>query len=89
LLDTGWICLCPNFENREICYKQVRSGYGSHYIIVLDLRKIIGGGFFVTAFILNIREGEKDRSLIIIGSKKAYFCSKTIVNNKTFLITLS
>ena len=52
----------------RICYKQVKSGYGSQYIIVLDLRKIIGGVFFVTVFIdLNIRECEKD------GSRNCWF----------------
>ena len=52
----------------RICYKQVKSGYGSQYIIVLDLRKIIGGAFFRNSVnSLNIRECEKD------GSRNCWF----------------
>jgi DcmR-like sensory protein len=44
-----------------------------------SVRKILSGGFH------DVGKNEKDGSLVIVDSKKAYFGSKTIVDIKTFV----
>jgi MEDS: MEthanogen/methylotroph, DcmR Sensory domain len=50
-----------------------------------SVRKILSGGFHDVISSLDIGKNEKDGSLVIVDSKKAYFGSKTIVDIKTFV----
>jgi len=50
-----------------------------------SVRKILSGGFHDAISSLDIGKNEKDGSLVIVDSKKAYFGSKTIVDIKTFV----
>ena len=50
-----------------------------------SVRKILSGSFHDAISSLDIGKNEKDGSLVIVDSKKAYFGSKTIVDIKTFV----
>jgi MEDS: MEthanogen/methylotroph, DcmR Sensory domain len=50
-----------------------------------SVRKILSGGFHDAISSLDVGKNEKDGSLVIVDSKKAYFGSKTIVDIKTFV----
>ena len=50
-----------------------------------SVRKILSGGCHDAISSLDIGKNEKNGSLVIVDSKKAYFGSKTIVDIKTFV----
>ena len=50
-----------------------------------SVRKILSGSFHDAISSLDIGKNEKDGSLVIVDSKKAYFGSKTVVDIKVFV----